>query len=249
MTESRKYKHSDYSVRASDPYAVSKYRIIMNWLPKDPGLRVLNAGCGSGEMSSLLAQRASWHIDAIDIDPEAIRLSQQIKESQGLANITVTRASIEDHPGRDYDVIISNDVLEHIENDTLAMEKLSEMLVPGGILCISVPALQWLFGQHDEMLGHYRRYSRRILMARLSVCFDVTRCRYFGAMLIPIAILYSQLFRRAYPVGKQRGNSIMGRVLSSMLGLEQIIPFPIGTSLIAMATLPAKSNLNTNGHS
>src|SRR5579863_7622006 len=114
MTENPDYKHEDYSIRSSDPYALTKYKIIMGWLPDQPGWRVLNAGCGSGEMSGLLAQRSTWQIDAIDIDPEAIQLSKQIKDAQGLINVTVSRASIEDHPSRGYDLIISNDVLEHI---------------------------------------------------------------------------------------------------------------------------------------
>src|SRR5258708_31934649 len=168
MTENPQYKHADYSIRSRDPYALTKYKIIMSWMAEEAVLRVLNAGCGSGEMNTLLAQHSSWHIDAIDIDPDAIRLSQQIKEEQDFTNITLSEVSIEDHPGRDYDVIISNDVLEHIQNDRQAIQNLANMLKPGGILCVSVPALQWLFGYHDQMLGHYRRYNSRLLTTLLS---------------------------------------------------------------------------------
>src|SRR5258705_13315301 len=104
MTENLDYKHSDYSIRARDPYAFTKYQIIMGWLPKTQNLRVLNAGCGSGEMSALLAENSTWQVDAIDVDPEAIRLSALLKQDRALSNLTVTQSSIEDHPGRGYDI-------------------------------------------------------------------------------------------------------------------------------------------------
>jgi SAM-dependent methyltransferase len=191
-------------------------------------------------MNTLLAENMSWSINAIDIDSEAIRLSQEIKETKNLVNITVSQASIEDYSGRNYDIIISNDVLEHLKDDTYALEKLADMLKPGGILCVSVPALQWLFGYHDEMLGHFRRYNKQLLLAKLSAHFEVKRSRYFGGTLVPIAVLYSGVLRRPYPVGQQDESSVMGRMLNALLELERNTPLPIGTSLIAMATSPTK---------
>src|SRR5579859_128505 len=235
MAENTDYKHADYSIRSADPYAFTKYKVIMSWLPDQPGMRVLNAGCGSGEMTMLLAQQSSWRVDAIDIDPEAIRLSQEIKGKLGLKNVTVSQASIEEYAGREYDLIISNDVLEHIENDSRAVQKLAALLKPGGILCVSVPAAQWLYGYHDEMLGHYRRYNKRLLASRLTDHFEIKRSRYFGATLIPIALLYSGILRRPYPVGHQRENSFADRVLKALLHIEQVIEFPIGTSLLTLA--------------
>ena len=54
--EDRNYKLADYLARSSDRYTLTKYEIVMQWLPKTPNLRVLNAGCGSGEMNILLSQ-------------------------------------------------------------------------------------------------------------------------------------------------------------------------------------------------
>ena len=153
VIKSTDYKYDDYAIRSGDPYALAKYDIIMGWLPKLEGLRVLNAGCGSGELNTLLARQESWQIDALDIDARAVFLSQELKETQNLVNVTISHVRIEDHPGCDYDIIISNDVLEHIQDDNLAIQKLANMLKPDGLLFVSVPALQWLFGYHDEMLG------------------------------------------------------------------------------------------------
>jgi SAM-dependent methyltransferase len=238
MTENVHYKHEDYAIRANDPYALAKYKIIMRWLPQKSDLRVLNAGCGSGEMSVLLAQNESWTIDAIDVDPDAIQRSMELKHASGLSNLAISQSSIEDHPGRDYDIVISNDVLEHIEDDKQAISCIVSMIKPGGMFCISVPALQWLYGYHDELLGHYRRYNKRLLQSRLSPFFSVKTCRYFGAGMIPIAVLYSHLLRRSYPVGKQSPGSLPARALEAILGIEQKVAFPMGTSLLALAVAP-----------
>jgi 2-polyprenyl-3-methyl-5-hydroxy-6-metoxy-1,4-benzoquinol methylase len=235
VAENVQYKHSDYAVRSNDAYALTKYRIVLSWIPKTAGLRVLNAGCGSGEMTALLAQNPLWQIDAFDVDEEAIQLSQMLKAQLGLSNVNISKADIETFMGKDYDVVICNDVLEHLENPGIAVSKLVQMLKPGGTLCISVPALQWLFGYHDELLGHYRRYNRRTLSDLLSLHATVKRCRYFGFTLIPIAVWYSLFARKNYPVNKSMGNSLRARILYACLNLEQRVALPLGTSLLAFA--------------
>jgi 2-polyprenyl-3-methyl-5-hydroxy-6-metoxy-1,4-benzoquinol methylase len=244
--ENTVYKYDDYAIRSGDPYALAKYDIIMSWLPKRPGLRVLNAGCGSGELNTLLARHESWQIDAIDIDSKAVHLSQHTKETQKLVNVTISQVGIEDHPGCNYDVIISNDVLEHIHDDKLAIQKLADMLKPDGLLYVSVPALQWLFGYHDEMLGHYRRYNKRTLTERLSSHFDISRYRYFGGTLLPIAILYSLMLRRPYPILSLHRISKVSIALNVMLKLEEKITLPFGSSLLAMASLSVGSGRRTS---
>jgi 2-polyprenyl-3-methyl-5-hydroxy-6-metoxy-1,4-benzoquinol methylase len=236
--ENREYKLADYLARSADYYALTKYKIVMAWLPKTPNLRVLNAGCGSGEMNILLAQQRTWQVEAIDVDPAAVQISEQLKAEHQLDNLTVLKCSIEalDRPAGYYDAIVSNDVLEHIEDDLAAMKKLAELLNPSGILCISVPALQSLFGYHDEQLAHYRRYNQRNLTRKLRQYFEVKRCRYFAAILIPIALLYSCWLRKPYPVGEPGKESQVTKLLKLLLSLEAKLPLPTGTSLIAMAT-------------
>lgn len=240
ITEDTKYKLADYLIRSGDHYALTKYRIVMSWLPQTANLRVLNAGCGSGEMNILLAQNPTWQVDAIDIDPQAVELSKRLKDEHRIDNLNLFVSSIEafSRPDRYYDIIVSNDVIEHIEDDLAALKKLAQLLKPGGITCISVPSLQWLFGYHDEQLGHYRRYNRRNLTRRLSMVFQVKRCRYFAGILIPIALIYSCWLRKPYPIGTSDQESLVTKLLKFLLNLEAKFPLPTGTSLIAMAINP-----------
>ncbi|BAZ27308.1 release factor glutamine methyltransferase [Kalymmatonema gypsitolerans NIES-4073] len=68
----------------------------MRWLPKNPNLHVLNAGCGSGEMNILLSQNSTWQVDALDVDVEAIKLSQKLKIENNIKNFNLYHTTIED---------------------------------------------------------------------------------------------------------------------------------------------------------
>lgn len=232
------YKHDDYDFRSSDPYALTKYQVILEWLPHTNGLQVLNAGCGSGEMNALMSQHnATWKIDAIDVDDDGIQRARLLKDQLSLQNVSIMKSSIEDfHPTDLYDVIISNDVLEHIDDVEQAIQRLVKMLKPGGLLMISVPALQWLYGYHDELLGHFRRYNRRLLSKQLAPYFEIKHLRYFGMLLVPIAFYYSRLRHQPYPLNSQRNKtSFAARIVNAILAVEERVAFPVGTSVLAMA--------------
>ena len=96
---------------------------------------------------------------------------------------------------------------------------------------ISVPAYQWLFGHHDVQLGHYRRYTRRSLLAVLREHFEIERSRYYGASLIPIALWFSKLSKQPYPVAAASGG-LMHAAMRALCSLESRIALPMGTSVL-----------------
>ena len=59
------------------------------------------------------------------------------------------------------------EVLEHVEDDVGLLRDIHELLGPGGAVLLSVPAHQARFSRVDEMAGHFRRYDRDVLEARL----------------------------------------------------------------------------------
>jgi hypothetical protein len=99
-------------------------------------------------------------------------------------------------------------------------------------LVLSVPALPWLFGYHDEQLGHYRRYTKATLGAALRPRFEILRLRYFGMSFIPITLWYSRLRRLPYST---EGDPRLLRAFDAICRIEQRIPSPVGTSLICVA--------------
>lgn len=58
-----------------------------------------------------------------------------------------------------YDTVFALNVIEHIEEDNLAIKNSKKLLKRNGHLIILVPSYQNLYNKFDEELGHYRRYT------------------------------------------------------------------------------------------
>lgn len=226
------YTAADHQAREADRYAWSKYELTTTWLKPlvRPGLTLLNIGCGGGAYNQVAA-RLGLKVIACEPDRAAYELAERAKPE----GATVHHCGVLDlRPERDAaDCIVMHDVLEHIQDDASAADHLARLLKPGGRAVISVPALQWLFGQHDELLGHYRRYTRATLRAVLQPRFAVRRLRYFGAAFIPIALYYSVWARKPYPV-QQSSQGAASKVLGAVCEVEKKLPLPLGTSLLAV---------------
>jgi SAM-dependent methyltransferase len=232
------YQYDDLVARQADQYAATKYEILRDYLRGQPRLRILNAGCGSGDLSFLLANDGH---QVLGIDPVAEYIDLARRHAALLPNLSCTFAvsAIEDYRAPSpFDAVIATDVLEHIADDRAAFDHLASFLRPGGLILITVPAGQWLFGYHDEQLGHFRRYSRRGLRRLVQHCCHVEEVRYFGFSLLPVCLAYSKLLRRPYPVA-QSGDAgrrpLTARLLKGLLHLDRKLPAPLGTSVLMKA--------------
>jgi 2-polyprenyl-3-methyl-5-hydroxy-6-metoxy-1,4-benzoquinol methylase len=228
-------QYDDFLAKSGDAYARAKYEVLLKWLGGRGRLRVLNAGCGSGELSCLLAA-AGHRVVGIDPDPTYIQLARD-RAGDRFPDSEFVVSSIEGYAGAgEFDAAISTDVLEHIEDDRTAFTRIAQLTRPGGLVLIAVPAGQWLFGFHDEQLGHFRRYSKRSLRQLVSDTCEVKKLRYFGGTLIPVCLGYSKWLRKPYPVAKVGGGkSLVSRVLDGMLAVERRLPLPVGTSVLLCA--------------
>lgn len=232
---SNKYQYDDLLIRSKDPYANAKYGIILKWLKSENIKTVLNAGCGSGELSFILAQNGFKTI-GFDLDKDYIDLANKNVKRLRIKNCNFIVSGIENYKSKiKYDAVIATDVLEHIKDDKFAFEMLSTFVKKNGSVVITVPAGQYLFGFHDEQLGHFRRYSISSFTKIIPKNLKKQTIRYFGFFLIPIAFLVSKLLRKSYPVaesGDSKNNPIVNKILEFFLKIEQLTLFPAGTSLL-----------------
>ena len=229
---------NDFLVRRYDAYAMAKYDILLRWLGDVAGLDVLVAGCGSGELACLLAA-TNARVTAFDVDEATVALAREAAREAGVA-ITTRVARLEEYEdAAQYDVVIATDVLEHIDDDESAARRLMALTRPGGRVVITVPAAPWLFGYHDEILGHHRRYSRRTLRRLFDGgALRIEKMRHYGFGLIPVALLFSRILRRPYPTAQvgvaTNRKSMFGAVLRAFFELEKRVSPPIGTSLLLL---------------
>lgn len=95
--------------------------------------RLLDVGCGGG-LFAACAKRAGWDVRGLDPNPAAAEVASRY-------GVPVRTATIEES-GFDanmFDIIYSNDVVEHVFSPMKAFEEIGRLLVPSGVLVLSTP--------------------------------------------------------------------------------------------------------------
>ena len=129
---------------------------------RELGRRVIEIGCGIGNFTGLLLD-ACEAVAAVDVEPGCIdRLRERYS---GRANLEafpcdVMAPQFFDLQSFRADSCVCLNVLEHIEEDREALRRMASVLAPDGIMVLILPAFPSLYGPIDELLGHYRRYTR-----------------------------------------------------------------------------------------
>jgi SAM-dependent methyltransferase len=148
------------------------------------------------------------------------------------------------------------DVIEHLDDDMGALRTMRECLRPGGILVVTVPAFNALWGPHDVINHHRRRYTRRVLLQRLRAAgFVPERTSYFNSwFFLPVAAI--RLFRRLAPTSGEPKSDfrtphpLINRLLCSIFSFEarlmQRFSLPVGVSIICICTKPDVARRDTS---
>ncbi|QEP42343.1 class I SAM-dependent methyltransferase [Ectothiorhodospiraceae bacterium BW-2] len=139
-----------------------RLRTVKRLLPEG-ATHILDAGCGRGVISRYLAKRyPNGQITAIDFDSDTQKDNQIIANRTGLNNIQFKIADLTvlaDH--EKYDLIVSVDNLEHVDDDRAVITQLYNALLPNGKLVVHVPHFyrRWpLFKWQEnfDVPGHFR---------------------------------------------------------------------------------------------
>lgn len=110
-------------------------------LPRDPPLRVLDAGCGQGR-DALVAARAGHHVRCFDVSQVGIDQLRTVAKRERLV-VDASVASLEDYREEDrFDVVIADRVLHCIPDAAgrkRVFKRLADAVVPGGHLFVIEP--------------------------------------------------------------------------------------------------------------
>jgi len=159
----RSYAHLD----AVSPAAFHRRRVVVRLAAKAArGARaILDVGCGQGELLSELSRALpSASVSGADLSEQSIADSRKKNPDYDLFVMDLTDAGFEQkHAERlgNYDLVVCSEVIEHIEDDGLAVRRLRSLLAPGGHLIITVPGGR--MSRFDKVIGHYRHYRPRDL--------------------------------------------------------------------------------------
>ena len=142
---------------------------------------------------------------------------------------------------KSFDCVILVNVLEHIEDDELALKECFRILRPGGKLFLFVPALPFLFSNLDKIVGHFRRYTKADFLGKVKgVGFRVELARYFDVLGIFPWFLLNTIG------GATKFNPVLVGLYDKFCvpltrWLEALFKIQIGKNLIAVLEKP-KSN-------
>ncbi len=197
------------------------------------GQRVLEVGAGTGTITQFLRDRDRTL--ATDVDAQYLHLLERRFEH----NVNVydlSQPPPEAVARQKYDTVICLNVLEHIRDDRAALERLYDLLEPGGRLVLLVPAHGALYGEIDQAIGHYRRYEKDALAQLLAgVGFETSELFFVNALSTVGWYLNGRLLKRNSVPGMQ---ARVADRLVPLYRLERKLNLPFGLSVISVAHRP-----------
>jgi SAM-dependent methyltransferase len=143
---------------------------------------VLEVGAGIGAVTKLMNDGTPdrW----VCLEPDK-NLAERIKPNlpEAIQNCEVVAGSLADLNANEiFDAILYMDVLEHIEDDKGEVRRAAAHLKPGGFLMVLAPAFPWLYTPFDAAIGHYRRYTERMLRAIVPGGLKEEKMQYLDAV-------------------------------------------------------------------
>ena len=222
------------------------FRVLDPYLAGRTPRRVLEAGCGTGYFSWLLQTERRWPVTPIDLETEGLLYGR----AMGLRDGVRADVAALPFPSASFDLVISLDMLVHFPRgeESRAVQELSRVLEPGGLLVMRVAALDILRSRHSGFVLERQRFTRRRLeeLARANG-LRVLRSTYANSLLLPVALakfrVVEPLLRRPPSSGVEPVAPWLDSLLYALLALESAWlgagrGLPAGQSLILIGQKP-----------
>ncbi|OGS00378.1 MAG: hypothetical protein A2V88_07830 [Elusimicrobia bacterium RBG_16_66_12] len=218
-----------------------RYRLAARAVPAD-ARTLLDFGCGEGGFIRFLLAAppcAARRLFAYDEDP-AGREHLRPELSSGRA----TWLAAPGDRANAFDFVSALDVLEHCADDAAAARRLRDLVRPGGVLFVTVPAFEALRSGWDDDVGHVRRYTPASLARVLEDAgLDVENCSCFFSYLLPPALWRARGSSKGDPAAPfPEVSPITNSALKALGRLEECwlgrFRLPLGSSVFARARRP-----------
>jgi len=170
------------------------------------GDRVLEVGAGTGNMSVHLMPRSVYW--ATDVNSHYLDYLITLRATRPYMRVAHTNAMDgETFPkGQSFDTVVCLNVVEHVQDDLGALRNIWYALGDGGCAIILVPCGPGLYDTLDEVLGHFRRYTREQLVGVAEQAgFRVEQVLKFNRAGVPAWWLNGRiLHRKTFGLGQIR---------------------------------------------
>jgi ubiquinone/menaquinone biosynthesis C-methylase UbiE len=132
-----------------------------------PGIRCVDLGCGSGDVTlemAALAGPAGWVV-GIDMDQAKLEFAREAARGRGLANVVFEAADVSQwtSPG-EYDFVYCRFLFQHLARPIDLLRRMWEAARPGGVLAVEDADLEGLFCDPDNAgFSFYQRMYVEVL--------------------------------------------------------------------------------------
>lgn len=198
------------------------------------GRRVLDAGCGSGNITRLLLDREQ--VVAVDVWDDFV--SHMQREFADAPNLAVHRFDLADPAMAtelqryDLDSVVCANVLEHVEDHRAALANFAASIRPGGTIFLLVPAFPVLYGEHDRADHHFRRYTKRSLRETVApLPLEIETDYYMNLPGFFAWFTFVRLMRRRL---SEEGIGLYDRIIPAIRRVEESARPPFGQTLVAV---------------
>jgi 2-polyprenyl-3-methyl-5-hydroxy-6-metoxy-1,4-benzoquinol methylase len=102
-----------------------------------PGMRILDVGCGAGDVTLTAARIAgtSGSVLGVDADADILTVARQRVADAGIRNASFTQGTIPDLPlSSEFDAVIGRFILIHLDDPAAVLRTVSRLVVPGGLV-------------------------------------------------------------------------------------------------------------------
>lgn len=180
------------------PFYLTRKRLILKLLgtPAEPNMRVLDVGCGTGDLLPAIAQKG-FLIDGLDLSRIALKVAKSRAKKGEVILADVLHIPIRSSY---YDMAVCSEVLEHVQEDSEVVREIWRVLKANGRAILTAPHGEEHWTEEDALDGHVRRYSKnRFIRLLRTNGFLIQSIICWG---FPIAILFRRFI--STPVFRKR---------------------------------------------
>jgi ubiquinone/menaquinone biosynthesis C-methylase UbiE len=235
-------EHWWFTARLNILESILTKKILTQYKLKGP-INILNIGVATGATTEMLSKYGK--VTSLEYDKNCCTF---LFEKTGIKAINACVTDMP-FPNHSYDLVCAFDVIEHVEDDNLAIHEINRVLKIGGYTFTTVPAFNTLWGDHDVLNHHFRRYKKRNYDYLFSTNhIETNYLNNFNFWLfVPIAIV--RIFANVTKSGRKKttitstdneglnSNPLVGKILKAIFNSEEYlinngIKLPFGVSII-----------------